>query len=151
MGEQNHHVYEFAPFRLDVQRRFLLRDGQPVKLFPKEFDTLLALVENCGRGVKKEELMQRIWPDSFVEESNLTTNISHLRRALGESARQHQYIGRAPGGGYRFVADVREVRAKEIPEQDARHREMLIREPPRAAVVAVIGRKFWLSCLAVLV
>jgi TolB-like protein/DNA-binding winged helix-turn-helix (wHTH) protein/Flp pilus assembly protein TadD len=151
MGEQNHHIYEFGPFRLDAQKRFLLRSGQLVKLFPKEFDTLLALVENSGRDVKKEELMQRIWPDSFVEESNLTTNISHLRRALGESARQHQYIGRAPGGGYRFLADVKEVGAKETPEQDARHREILIREAPRAAAVPVIGRKFWLSCLAVLV
>jgi DNA-binding winged helix-turn-helix (wHTH) protein/TolB-like protein/Flp pilus assembly protein TadD len=151
MDEQNQRIYEFGPFRLDAQKRFLLRDGQPVKLFPKEFDTLVVLVESGGRDVKKDELMQRIWPDSFVEESNLTTNISHLRRALGENARQHQYIGRVPGGGYRFVAEVREVRAKETLEEPAQYREMLFRKSPRGPAVPAIGRKFQLFCLAAIV
>jgi DNA-binding winged helix-turn-helix (wHTH) protein/TolB-like protein/Tfp pilus assembly protein PilF len=151
MSEQTHHIYEFGPFRLDAKKRFLLHDGQPVKLFPKEFDTLLALVEESGRDVKKEELMRRIWPDSFVEESNLTTNISHLRKALGENAQQHQYIVRVPGGGYRFVADVKEVGAEKAPELPVEQEEMLVREPSRAAAVAPVWKKVRLTFLAVVV
>jgi TolB-like protein/DNA-binding winged helix-turn-helix (wHTH) protein len=148
MSEQTHHIYEFGPFRLDAQKRLLLRDGQLVKLFPKEFDTLLALVEKSGQDVKKEELMRRIWPDSFVEESNLTTNISHLRKALGENARQRQYIVRAPGGGYRFIADVKEVGAEKASEPAVEREEAPVREPSRAAAVAPGWRKFRLAFLA---
>jgi DNA-binding winged helix-turn-helix (wHTH) protein/TolB-like protein/Tfp pilus assembly protein PilF len=148
MSEQTHHIYEFGPFRLDAQRRLLLRDGQLVKLFPKEFDTLLALVEKSGQDVKKEELMRRIWPDSFVEDSNLTTNISHLRKALGENARQRQYIVRAPGGGYRFVADVKEVAAEKAPDPPVEQEEAPVRGPSPAAAVAPGWRKFRLASLA---
>jgi len=151
MIEQTRHIYEFGPFRLDAQKRFLLRDGQPIKLFPKEFDTLLALVEASGRDMKKEELMQRIWPDSFVEESNLTTNISHLRKALGENPQQHQYIVRVPGGGYRFVADVKEVGAEKAPELPVEREEMLVREPSRVAAAAPTWRKSRLTFLAAVV
>ncbi len=85
----------------------MTRDGRMRPLPPKVFDTLLVLVENSGRVVSKEELMRSLWPDTFVEESNLTQNISQLRRALGEGAAGAQYIETIPKRGYRFVAEVR--------------------------------------------
>ena len=106
MREQNHYVYEFGPFHLDATRRVLLKEGEPLKLFPKEFDTLLALVERSGELLEKDDLMRRVWQDAIVEESNLTTNISHLRKVLGESRDRHPYIVTVPGRGYRFVAGV---------------------------------------------
>lgn len=86
------HTYEFGSFHLDVGKRLLLRDGKVVPLTPKAFDTLLALVEQSGQVVGKGELMRRVWPDSFVEESNLTFNIHTIRQALGE----HPSSGRLP-------------------------------------------------------
>jgi TolB-like protein/DNA-binding winged helix-turn-helix (wHTH) protein/Tfp pilus assembly protein PilF len=97
---------EFGPFRLDTVRRLLLRDEAVVALPPKAFDTLLALVENCDRVLEKSELMTAVWPDSFVEEANLTQTVSILRKALGERAGEHRYIVTVPGRGYRFVASV---------------------------------------------
>ena len=82
-------VYEFGSFRLEVRERRLLRDGRPVPLTTKVFDTLRVLVEHAGRLLTKDELMRSIWPDSVVEENNLNHNISVLRRAVGEQ------IGRA--------------------------------------------------------
>jgi DNA-binding winged helix-turn-helix (wHTH) protein/tetratricopeptide (TPR) repeat protein len=102
-------IYEFGAFRIDAARRLLLRDGTVVPLTPKAFDTLVVLVENSARVLEKEELMKMLWPDSFVEERNLTVNISSLRKALGESASDHRYIVTVPGRGYRFVADVKEL------------------------------------------
>lgn len=107
MSEQNHYIYEFGPFRLDAQKRLLLREGEIVPLKPKAFDTLLALVEGCGRVLEKDELMRRIWPDTTVEDGNLTFNISSLRKALGDDPRRHEYIVTIPGEGYQFVAGVR--------------------------------------------
>jgi eukaryotic-like serine/threonine-protein kinase len=109
MDEQNHYVYEFGPFHLDATKRVLLKEGEPLKLFPKEFDTLLALVERNGEVVEKDDLMQQVWQGTIVEESNLTTNISHLRKLLGESRNKHDYIVTVPGRGYRFVAGVRQA------------------------------------------
>ncbi|MBI3949046.1 MAG: tetratricopeptide repeat protein [Acidobacteria bacterium] len=109
MSEPANHLYEFGPFRLDPLKRVLLREGAPVPLPPKVFDTLLVLVENRGRVLDKDELMNTLWPDTIVEEGNLKVNISHLRKALGESATSHQYIVTIPGRGYRFVAAVTEV------------------------------------------
>ncbi len=100
-------IFEFDQFRLDVSERLLLRDGKPVAMTPKVFDTLLLLVENAGRLVNKNELMNRIWPDSFVEEGTLTRNISDLRKALGEHATGRKFIETVPKHGYRFVAEVR--------------------------------------------
>jgi len=104
------HLYEFGHFRLDTAERLLLRDQSPVPLTPKVFETLLALVERSGQLVEKDELIREVWPDAFVEESNLTQNISVLRRALGEHANGQRYIETVPKRGYRFVASVREVR-----------------------------------------
>ncbi|HEY3026243.1 MAG TPA: winged helix-turn-helix domain-containing protein [Pyrinomonadaceae bacterium] len=102
------HFYEFGPFRLDPAEHTLLREGQTVTLTPKVFDILKVLVENNGHLFEKDELMKAVWPDSFVEEGNLTRNISTLRTVLGERP-DEQYIETIPKRGYRFVARVREV------------------------------------------
>jgi len=100
--------YEFGAFQADVYRRLLLRDGQIVSLTPKAFDTLLVLIENRGDLLEKDQLMEKVWPDTIVEENNLSQNISALRRALGENRNEHQFIVTVPGRGYRFVAEVKE-------------------------------------------
>jgi TolB-like protein/DNA-binding winged helix-turn-helix (wHTH) protein len=102
-------VYEFGPFRMDPVKRVLLRDGEPVPLTHKVFETLLVLVQSNGQVLEKDELMKTLWPDSIVEEANLTVNISTLRKVLGERPGEHQYIVTIPGRGYCFVASVREV------------------------------------------
>lgn len=99
-------LFAFGPFIVDVDSRRLLRDGQIIPLAPKAFDTLLALVENSGRVMEKSELLRLIWPDTFVEEINLTVHISALRKAIGESRDEQQYIETIPKRGYRFIAPV---------------------------------------------
>ena len=111
MDKPAKHFYEFGPFRLDASRRRLLRGGEVVPLTPKAFDTLLALVEQSGRVVEKDDLMERVWPGVAVEENNLTQNFSALRKALGERREEPQYIATVPGLGYRFIASVSESRA----------------------------------------
>jgi Tol biopolymer transport system component/DNA-binding winged helix-turn-helix (wHTH) protein len=107
MSNQEKHFYEFGPFRLDPVKRRLLRDGQPVPLTPKAFDTLLELVRQSGKTIEKDDLMKGVWPDAVVEENNLNQNISALRRSLGDSRQDSHYIATIPGLGYRFVAQVR--------------------------------------------
>src|SRR4030095_13074760 len=107
-------IYEFGPFRIDVPGRKLLRDGNPVQLTPKALDILLLLVERKGRVVEKDELINRVWPDSFVEEGNLKVTVSMLRKALEDDAGVHLYIETVPRRGYRFVADV-----TQFPQLDA--------------------------------
>ncbi len=109
MSGQGKHLYEFGPFRLDPVKRRLLRDGEPMPLTPKAFDTLLALVRQSGKTIEKDDLMKKVWPDAVVEENNLNQNITALRKSLGDSRQQSHYIATVPGLGYRFVADVREV------------------------------------------
>ncbi len=99
-------IYEFGPFRLDVDERRLLRGSEPIPLRGKVFETLCALVENPGRLLPKEELLQAIWPNTAVEENNLNHTISVLRKALGEHATGQSYIETVPRVGYRFVAKV---------------------------------------------
>jgi TolB-like protein/DNA-binding winged helix-turn-helix (wHTH) protein/lipoprotein NlpI len=106
-------LYVFGPFRADPLKRILLREGQPVPLTAKAFDILLVLLEAQGETLTKDELMHRVWPDTVVEEGNLSRNISTLRKALGESPDEHRYIVTLPGLGYRFVANAREVRNEE--------------------------------------
>ena len=105
MGQQDNHSYEFGRFRLKVAERVLLREGELVPLTPKVFDILVTLVEHGGQVVAKDDLMKRVWPNTFVEEGNLTQNISLLRKALGESPGGLQFIETVPRRGYRFVAD----------------------------------------------
>jgi Tol biopolymer transport system component/DNA-binding winged helix-turn-helix (wHTH) protein len=103
-------VFQFADFEVDPKSRVLLRNGEAVTLTPKVFETLLAFVEHAGETLSKEDLMNLIWPDSFVEESNLTQNVAVLRKALGENSRLHKYIVTVPGKGYRFVPEVLDIR-----------------------------------------
>jgi len=98
--------YGFGRFRLDTLNHVLVRGGEAVPLKPKVFDTLLVLVENHGRVLDKDELMARLWPDTTVEESNLTQNIYVLRRTLSQGPEDTSYIETVPRRGYRFVAPV---------------------------------------------
>ena len=108
-------AYEFGDFRVDGERRLLRRrDGTAVPLCPKVFETLLCLLQNRDGVLTKEALMASIWPDSIVEENNLTQNISALRRTIGETPGTHRYIVTVPGHGYRFVAAVKSMQAREI-------------------------------------
>ena len=109
MRQQTKRLYEFGSFRFDLEECLLLRDGRPVSLKPKALEMLTLLIENSGRMVEKEELMRRLWPDSFVEEANIAVNISQLRKALGQNGDGEQYIETVPKRGYRFVAAVREI------------------------------------------
>lgn len=106
MSEQTSDCYEFGRFRLKSDERVLLRGEEFVPLTPKAFDILVTLLENDGRIVRKDVLMKKVWPDTFVEEGNLTQNVSLLRKALGESASGPQFIETVPRRGYRFVAPV---------------------------------------------
>lgn len=101
-------IYEFGPFRLEASPLLLLREGKVVHLTPKVLETLLVLVENRGRLLEREELLRAVWPETFVEEKNLTQNISVLRKTLGEETGGNPYIETLPKRGYRFVAEVRE-------------------------------------------
>ena len=109
MTAQTKRIYEFGPFRIDDGERVLLRNGRPESLPPKAFDVLLMLVESSGHIVEKDDLMNRVWADSFVEEANLKVTVSVLRKALDQDAGEQQYIETVPRRGYRFMADVREL------------------------------------------
>ena len=117
-------LFEFGPFRVDPVERVLLREGESVALTSKLFDILLLLVENNGHVVHKERLMKEVWPDTFVEEANLTQNVSVLRKALKDDG--HQYIQTVPRRGYRFVGHVYEL---------VDERELIIEEHSRSRVV----------------
>src|SRR2546426_6797388 len=104
MSGQIKRFYQFGTFRIDTANRLLLCNGEPVPLKAKAVETLLLLVQHNGEVVEKDELMKRLWPDSFVEEANLTQNIYMLRKALGEG----RYIETIPRRGYRFAAEVKE-------------------------------------------
>jgi DNA-binding winged helix-turn-helix (wHTH) protein/TolB-like protein/Flp pilus assembly protein TadD len=108
VSNPNESIYHFDAFQLDPLKRLLSKDGQAVPLTAKRLELLLVLVRNSHRVVTKDELMQEIWPDTAVEESNLAHNISALRKALGERPDEHRFIVTVPGQGYRFVAEVRE-------------------------------------------
>ena len=102
------HSYTFGTFRVDVTQRVLFHENRPVSLTPKAFDTLLALVQHNGHVLTTQELMAQVWPDSFVEGNNLAQNISTLRKVLGVGGAK--FIQTVPKLGYRFVADVKEIR-----------------------------------------
>ena len=108
MQRETKQIYEFGAFRLDTAEKLLLKAGETVPLMPKNFDLLLALVENHGRVLEKEVLMKMVWPDTFVEEINLSKGIFLLRKTLGDG-----YIETLPKRGYRFIADTHEAGADE--------------------------------------
>jgi pimeloyl-ACP methyl ester carboxylesterase/DNA-binding winged helix-turn-helix (wHTH) protein len=119
MHRPDNRFYSFGVFRVDPVERLLFKDDREVALTPKAFDTLLVLLENCSHVLTKQELMRKVWPDSFVEENNLAQNISTLRKALGEN-----YIQTVPKRGYRFVGDVTTSEAAST-----------VREPVRSRIV----------------
>ena len=109
MGKE---LYQFGAFVLDTQERVVLRDGLPLPVTPKAYETLLYLVQNPRRTLTKDELLQNIWPDTFVEEVNLAVNISALRKLLGDSPQDGRYIVTVSGRGYKFVAEVQKTTAE---------------------------------------
>jgi TolB-like protein len=106
-------AYQFARFRVDTAKRSLFRDGVPVPLTAKAFDTLLHLIRHQGQVVSKHDLMRAIWPDTVVEENNLNQNISTLRRVLGEARGDNLFIATVPGRGYQFIPPVETIFASE--------------------------------------
>src|SRR4051812_34532667 len=124
-------IYRFEGYELDPARRRLSKGGEAMQLTPKAFDTLLVLVRNRGRVITKDELMQAVWPDTIVEETNLAHNISTLRKLLGQKGGDNRFIITAPGRGYQFVAEVR---------QQARGAENLGSATEQADVALVTSR-----------
>ena len=112
----NGHRYVFGDFEIDPANRICLRGGEQVPMTGRVFDILLVFAENPGRLLKKDELIEEVWRGDFVEDGNLTRNISTLRRALGDDSKEHKYIATVQGHGYRFIADVSEVRTSGDPE-----------------------------------
>src|SRR5579862_1711489 len=144
------HLYEFGAFRLDPVQKLLFRNGKPVPVTIKALEVLGTLVESRGRLVAKEQLMKAVWPDTFVEEGNLTFHIHALRKALEDHPTEHNYIETIPRRGYRMVAEVREISAPSI-SHDAPNREPqrvpTEIEPSTAAPQSVIqpthSRRVW--------
>jgi DNA-binding winged helix-turn-helix (wHTH) protein/TolB-like protein/Tfp pilus assembly protein PilF len=159
-SKQQRQVYEFGPFRLDVAERLLLKDEQTISLPPKVFDTLVVLAENSGRLVTRDELMSRLWPDTFVEEATLARNISDLRKALSEASGGQRFIETVPRHGYRFTASVRQPleavdltieapsESQEISQQEISAEPVVDEkvEPQSLDLESKIGKKqYWLS------
>ena len=119
-------LYEFGPFRVDPDKETLLRAGEPVPLTPKTFQILLVLVRHSKEVVTKDDLMKTVWPDTFVEEANLSRNIFMLRKALGESPQDHRYIVTVPGRGYRLAENVRLVPEHELSIVAANHSKVQV-------------------------
>jgi Tol biopolymer transport system component/DNA-binding winged helix-turn-helix (wHTH) protein len=134
--------YEFDRFRIDTNRRLLMRDGGPIAIKAKALDTLVLLVQHAGRLLEKEELMNRLWPDTAVEEANLTQNVFEVRKALGEVPGEQRFIATVARRGYRFVAEVRaigdEVSALDDVADRGRHSKPPLVGPARFARRTVI-------------
>jgi DNA-binding winged helix-turn-helix (wHTH) protein/TolB-like protein/Flp pilus assembly protein TadD len=141
-------IYEFEGFRLDPAKRLLIGpDGEPAALMPKAFEILLYLVQNAGQVIEKEELMAAVWPDTAVEENNLTQNISSLRRTLGEKHRENRFIATVPGRGYKFVAEVRKVpQEQEIPISA----DPIVTKGPEPSAAPASGRPILIGVAALL-
>jgi eukaryotic-like serine/threonine-protein kinase len=119
-SQKGRELYGFGPFRIDPEKEILLRGGEPVPLTPKTFQILLVLIRHSTEVVTKDELLKSVWPDTFVEEANLSRNIFMLRKALGDSA-QDRYIVTVPGRGYRLAESVRLIPDSELSIVSARH------------------------------
>lgn len=131
-----HEGYAFGPFVVDSVRRRLWRDGRLVPITAKPLHVLVVLLEHRDRVVSKDELLNRVWPDTTVQENNLARQISALRRALGQRPDQHDYVVTIPGQGYRFVARVHELR--DLPS-DQQPGGDISSPPPRGAVIHLVG------------
>jgi DNA-binding winged helix-turn-helix (wHTH) protein/Flp pilus assembly protein TadD len=135
--------YEFGNFRIDLIEHCLLRDGFPVPLAGKVFDTLRVLVEHGGRLAEKKRVMQEVWADTFVDESNLSQNIYTLRKVLGETEDGQRFIETVPRRGYRFVASVREVHVNHAVTEEAQPRFTIEPGWIKAHNFYLKGRFFW--------
>jgi DNA-binding winged helix-turn-helix (wHTH) protein/TolB-like protein/Tfp pilus assembly protein PilF len=133
MSQSAQVLYEFGPFRLDPSQDLLLDGTRKIPLTPKAYQTLLVLVENHGRTLGKDELLQKVWPDAFVEEATLAQNIFTLRKQLRDDKDTALYIETVPKRGYRFVAEVRQVKTATAPIQ---HRPRFTRHTLVSAGVA---------------
>jgi serine/threonine-protein kinase len=146
MQERDFRIYSFENFRLDTSKRLLFNESnEPVALMPKAFEILLYLVSNSGRLIEKDELISAVWPDTIVEENNLTQNISALRKTLGEKHRENRFIVTVPGRGYKFVAEVRNSAqgAADDPLDMSATTGAIVNTPAAAAPVS----HFWLYTL----
>src|SRR6266481_6623420 len=144
MPHSNVPYYEFGPYRFEPQQRVLTRDGEAVSLTPKATEILMVLLKNPGQLVAKEELMREVWPNTFVEEANLTQNIFTLRRAMAEPGTGRKYIETISRRGYRFVAAVKVCDAAHrlsISESEAADLQNAnaARQPPILAVLPFIN------------
>ena len=135
-------MYEFGSFRVDPDHRQLLRDERPIPIQPKAFELLLVLVQNSEKVLLKEDLLKAVWPDTFVEESNLAQNIFVLRKALGDATAKNQYIVTVPGRGYRFAEKVTEIHspAEQVVVETQSIQKVTIEERARPA-----GRMLWVG------
>ncbi|MBZ5598609.1 MAG: winged helix-turn-helix domain-containing protein [Acidobacteriia bacterium] len=151
MSNQGKELYEFGPFWLDPGKRLLLRNNQPVPLQLKAFETLLVLVRNSEQVVLKDDLMKAVWPDTFVEESNLAQNIFVLRKTLGATAGDHRYIVTIPGRGYRFSEKVRVISEEEtlVVESHSRARLVIDQSQPRRMLVFTLAGVLLLLAMGV--
>ena len=146
MSQSAQVLYEFGPYRLDPSQDLLLEGTRKIPLTPKAYQTLVVLVENSGRTLGKDELLQKVWPDTFVEESTLAQNIFTLRKHLRDDRETALYIETVPKRGYRFVADVRQVKTTADPVQ---HQPRFRRQTVVLALVlafllaALLGTWFW--------
>jgi len=138
MSKERQSFYEFGPYRVDPEERLLLRDQQPIPLPPKVFETLLILVQHSEHVVPKDDLMKTLWPDTFVEEANLSQNIFVLRKALGESAQSPCYIVTVPGRGHLGLG---EIEIKSGHTDEGRKYLAALEKDARAAGFSLIARK----------
>ena len=144
-GSGRKELYEFGPFRVDPDKQLLLREGEPVALTPKSFQILLVLIRQNKQIVTKDDLMKAVWPDTFVEEANLSRNIFMLRKALGDNA-QDRYIVTVPGQGYRLAEDVQLVPERELSVVAASRTRMQVEVKESGS-----PRWLWLGALALVV
>jgi eukaryotic-like serine/threonine-protein kinase len=148
-------LYEFGPFRVDPEKETLLRAGEPIPLTPKTFQILLVLIRHSNEVVTKDDLMKSVWPDTFVEEANLSQHVFKLRKALGERPEDHRYVVTVPGRGYRLAEKVHRVGGDDLSIVAASHSrvEVQVEEikrwgwivPAVIVVLTVAALIFWLS------
>jgi DNA-binding winged helix-turn-helix (wHTH) protein/tetratricopeptide (TPR) repeat protein len=143
MPHDNNLYYEFGPYQFNLNKRVLKRSGEIVSLTPKAAEILVLLVENAGQLVGKDELLKEVWPDTFVEEANLSQNIFYLRRALGDDRAGPKYIETVTRRGYRFIATVRIVETDENQSANGVHLQHelggAVNHPPVVAVLPFVN------------
>jgi DNA-binding winged helix-turn-helix (wHTH) protein/TolB-like protein/Flp pilus assembly protein TadD len=120
--------FRFSEFELDVSKRLLLRDGEPVSLNPKTLELLFVLIESRGEIVTKDELLEKVWPDQIIEEGNLKVHVSALRKAFGQIGNDHRFIVTVPGRGYSFVADLENPANEEMVVETHRYSTIVTEE-----------------------